>query len=52
MLPATSNFLSVVAFFGDTTASVVNGVITVVIGFVVSAVVTYLFGFPKEKKAA
>ena len=50
MFPPASNFLAAIAFFGDTKASVVNAVITCTIGFVVSAVVTYLFGYRNVKE--
>lgn len=48
MLPPASNFLSCLAMFGDTTASVINAVITCAIAFVISCVVTYFFGYPKK----
>ena len=48
MLPPASNFLSCLGMFGDTTASVVNAVVTCAIAFVVSCVVTYFFGYPKK----
>lgn len=51
MFPPASNFLAAIAFFGDTRSSVVNAVITCVIGFAVSTVVTYLFGYRNVEEA-
>lgn len=45
MIPPASNVLSVVAFFGDGSASVYYGILTVVVAFIVSALVTYFFGW-------
>lgn len=45
MLPPTSNFLGVVAFFGDSSSSVYCGIAAAIIAFVSSAVLTYLFGY-------
>ncbi len=51
MFPPTSNFLAVLAFFGDTKASVINAILTVAIGFAVSAAVTYFFGYKNVQEA-
>lgn len=46
MSPA--NILSFTGFIGDSQANLVNGIIAIVLSMVVSAVVTYFFGFEKK----
>lgn len=43
-----TNFLAVLSYVGGGTANMVNGCIGVAITFVVSTVLTYMFGFTKE----
>ena len=43
-----SNILSFTGFIGDSQANLVNGIIAIVLSMVVSAVVTYFFGFEKK----
>ena len=43
-----SNILSFTGFIGDSQANLVNGTIAIVLSMVVSAVVTYFFGFEKK----
>lgn len=43
-----SNILSFMGFVGDSQANLINGIISIAIALIVSAVVTYFFGFKKE----
>ena len=45
MFPPASNFIAGMAFFFDTSESIIFGVLTCIVAFVVSAVVTYFFGY-------
>lgn len=47
-LVPVASFLAMTAFVGGTTANLINGLISCLIGFTVSAVITYMFGFKKE----
>jgi len=44
-----SNFLMLINYTGGTTANLVNGIIGNLLGFIVSAVVVYFFGFSKDE---
>lgn len=47
-LVPVASFLSMTAFVGGTTSNLVNGLISCLIAFIVTAVITYMFGFSKE----
>lgn len=44
-----ANLLLITTFIGDTSANIINGVISVIIAFVVSFLLTYFFGFDKNE---
>lgn len=45
-----TNFLAILGFVGGGTANLINGVIAVLLSFTISAIVTFVIGFPKENK--
>jgi PTS system beta-glucosides-specific IIC component len=47
-LLGATNFLSIMSYVSGGTSNLVNGTIAVVLALVVSAILTYLFGFTKE----
>ncbi|MCD8067574.1 MAG: PTS transporter subunit EIIC [Lachnospiraceae bacterium] len=52
VMVTSSNFLSLIAYTGGSSANMINGVITCILSFVVATVATYFLGFSKEELAA
>lgn len=48
---ASSNVLVVLGYVGGGTQNIINGLVSCLVSFVVSAVITYLFGFRKDEPA-
>jgi len=49
VMGGATNFLMLINYTGGTTANLVNGIIGNLLGFIVSAVVVYFFGFSKDE---
>ena len=49
VMTSATNFLGLVGFTGGSTANLINGVVASLLGFVVSALVVYFFGFGKNE---